>query len=573
MLNRYFEEELGQLRELAAEFSRAHPALAPMLSGPSSDPDVERLLEGVAYLTGLVRARLDDEFPEFVQALGNLIFPHYLRPIPSCTIVVFEPKGQLNEPAIVKSGVELASVPVDGIQCIFRTCYPVEVHPLTLARVEMVDMPGSTPAIRLALRLEGFALGNWPLHRLRFHLGDGLPAAAALYLAMFRHLKEIRISAAGAPDYILPREALIPVGFDRDEALIPYPGNAYPGYRVLQEYFVLPEKFLFADLTGLQGWRERGPGQEFTIEFRLDTRPAWMPPVGSNSLLLNAAPAVNLFAIDAEPILLDHKREEYRIVPSNRIRAGSCIFSVDEVLGHRAGAAPSRVYRRFGLFGEDDTDATYEVIMRPAEHRGLDAYLSVAYPPGVAPEPETLTLRLTCTNGSLPDGLHPGDICRPTDTSPERLSFRNIRRPTQSILPLEGSRMLGRLLSHIALNYASIGDAANLRGLLSLYAFASGMEHARDNANRRRIEGIAELAITPTSRIVGGIMMRGQRIELRCRGDHFAGPGDLFLFGTIFDRFMADYATLNTFTRTEMEVAATGERYSWPERVGRQPLI
>ncbi len=68
-------------------------------------------------------------------------------------------------------------------------------------------------------------------------------------------------------------------------------------------------------------------------------------------------------------------------------------------------------------------------------------------------------------------------------------------------------------------------------------------------------------------------MMRGQRIELRCRGDHFAGPGDLFLFGTIFDRFMADYATLNTFTRTEMEDAATGERYSWPERVGRQPLI
>ena len=121
MLNRYYEQELGHLRELAAEFSKAYPALAPMLAGPSSDPDVERLLEGVAFLTGLVRSRVDDDFPEFMQALGNLIFPHHLRS-PSLPMIVFEPKV-LNEPAWLKPAS--VPVPVDGT----LQDLPVEVHP------------------------------------------------------------------------------------------------------------------------------------------------------------------------------------------------------------------------------------------------------------------------------------------------------------------------------------------------------------------------------------------------------------------------------------------------------------
>ena len=67
MFNRYYQEELQNLRERAREFSAVHPAAAPMLGGQSSDPDVERLLEGVAFLTGLLRRKLDDELPEVIR--------------------------------------------------------------------------------------------------------------------------------------------------------------------------------------------------------------------------------------------------------------------------------------------------------------------------------------------------------------------------------------------------------------------------------------------------------------------------------------------------------------------------
>ena len=132
MLNRFFQQELANLKELGAEFSSAHPAVAPMLSGPMADPDVERLLEGVAFLTALLRRKLDDEFPEIVHDLMHLIWPHYLRPIPSTTMIAFTPKPTLKQSLTVPAGIHVASVPVEGTSCLFRTAYDVEIHPLAL---------------------------------------------------------------------------------------------------------------------------------------------------------------------------------------------------------------------------------------------------------------------------------------------------------------------------------------------------------------------------------------------------------------------------------------------------------
>ena len=97
MLSTYYQQELQKLRELARDFAKIHPAIAPMLSGTTSDPDVERLLEGVAFLTGLLHHKLDDEFPELIHGLIDIIFPHYLRPIPSTSIVMFTPKPSMME--------------------------------------------------------------------------------------------------------------------------------------------------------------------------------------------------------------------------------------------------------------------------------------------------------------------------------------------------------------------------------------------------------------------------------------------------------------------------------------------
>ena len=169
MLNRYYEDELTKLRTLAAEFSKANPALAPMLSGMSADPDVERLLEGVAFLTGMARQKLDDEFPEFVQEIANLLFPHFLRPVPATSVVAFLPRGAQMETVLIPAGTELGrwhhrivGVAVDrpdvGNRCrAAPQLFPVGAHFRYRSEPEILKPP------RFPVKITIFAVRTFPV--------------------------------------------------------------------------------------------------------------------------------------------------------------------------------------------------------------------------------------------------------------------------------------------------------------------------------------------------------------------------------------------------------------------------
>ena len=130
MIYKYYQHQLSVLRELGTEFSKKYPALAPMLAGQSADPDVERLIEGTAFLTGQIQAKLDDDFPELIHSMTSLMFPHYLYPIPSATIIRFSGRKELVDEQLIEKGAELLSIPVSGIRCIYTTVDNVTVYPL-----------------------------------------------------------------------------------------------------------------------------------------------------------------------------------------------------------------------------------------------------------------------------------------------------------------------------------------------------------------------------------------------------------------------------------------------------------
>lgn len=574
MFNRYYQDELNKLKGLAVEFSHANPALAPMLSGSSADPDVERLLEGVAFLTGLTRQKLDDEFPEFVQELANLLFPHYLRPIPSCTLVSFAPKGVQMEPINVPAGSKLDSVPVDGTPCRFRTCADVLVQPVTLASARLVNGSGKAPQIVLTFALDGIDVTQFTASSLRLFLGNGYADASRMLLLLVNHVKSVGVSVVGGDVCDLGAKALRHSGFDCE--LLPYPSQAFQGYRCLQEFFVQPEKFLFVDVLGLDKWVARTQGSRFELIFTLDHLPDWMPDVRDDSFMLNVTPAVNLFEHSADPVNHDHRSSEYRLMPEAANRLHYQIYSVDSVVGYQQGAAKERPYLPFGLLRHDGTAAlSYHTTLRAATvGRGSDVFLSVAYPPGETPLPETLSVQITCTNRQLPEGLKLGDLCKPTSSSPDRMSFRNIRPMTSPLNPPTGEALLWRLVSHVSLNFLSIASAVNLRALLGLYVFSERQEQGQEVANRRRVEGIQEVTATRETRLVGrGSVLRGQQIRIKCRSDFFAGIGDMYLFGCVLDRFIGDYAGINSYTRVELEDAFTGAVFTWPPRLGLQPLL
>lgn len=577
MFNKYYQQELNALRELGSEFSRAHPALAPMLSGPASDPDVERLLEGVAFLTGLLRQKLDDEFPEIVHGLTNLLWPHYLKPIPSTTMVAFSPKTTLKQSTRIPAGVHLASAPVGGTPCIYRTTFDVEMHPLTLLDATFQQLSGKAPEIRLQFELSGLNLDSWKPKSLRFHLAGEYSSATDLYLMLRRHLRGIVLSsvAEGGETFLEP-DCLKPGGFNEDEPLFRYPHRSFSGYRILQEYFLAPEKFLFLDLSGMERWEKRGEGNRFELRFEFGDLPFTPPRVRKESFALHTSPAVNLFSHEADPILLDHRQASYLVRPTGGNPAHFQVYSVDRVAGFVQGTAQERQYASFESFNPVLRDvASYHTVLRasPAGN-GQDVYIEVAYPPHAGtPVTETLSIRLTCTNGSLADSLKAGDIRMATADSPEYAEFTNITQPTAGAVPSLGGKMLWRLVSHLGLNYQSLGRKENLKAILDLYMLSEGRDRVVTQANRKRIDGIQEVESVSADRIVSGTPIRGQEFVLSLRQDHFAGPGDMFLFGCVLDHFLGCYASINHFTRTTVREVMKGDIYRWPARIGNRPLI
>lgn len=574
MLNRYYEQELANLRGLGSEFAQKNPALAPLLGADrASDPDVERLLEGVAFLTGLIRHRLDDDFPEFIQNLAQLLFPHFLRPLPCMTIMQYEPRMQLEEAVTIDAGTEFSSAPVDGQRIVFRSSFPVTIEPVKLISTQWEGGGAQARTLRMRMRYTGATANSWKNDSLRFFLGGAHTDATRLYLLLLRHVREVRISSEGGPVTMLPPSCITPAGLNPDLNLLPWPSNAHPAWRILHEYFALPEKLLFIDLNGFAKWPQRAAAQDFSVQFLFKHVPDWAPDMGPDSFVMNATPAANLVSADAHPIRIDHRQPDYKIQPVSRSNLQlEQIYSIDQVLA-RSVEGRERDYHAFSAFqGEDST--SYNLRIRPSVlDRGHDYYLSLPYARQDEPQPLTLSARLTCTHGHLPENLRLGDINKPTDNSPPRIDFRNILSVTPYSPPTFDSALLWRVLSHMNANHLSLASGNQLHDLLSLYLPPRQSSMQRHAAARRMIVSMEKIHVEPARRMVRGMPVQGSKITIECRGDHFPGVGSLFLFGTVLDELLAGTTALNTFSALTLVDTVNGETLTWPAKIGRYRLL
>lgn len=570
-----YEQELAKLRVLSREFAAVHPAVAPMLGQPSADPDVERLLEGVAFLTSILHQRLTDHFPEFIQEIAQVLFSQFLRPIPSATILAFSPKGRLTESVRIPRGTRASSAPVDGTVCMFETCQELDLHPLTVSAVRILQEAGRPASIHLTL--SGMSLAQLVAPSLTFYLGGPYSEGSNLFYLLTRNLESIEIAASGEPSTFLGPECLRAPSFGDDSSLFPYSPNSFSAYRLFQEFFVMPSKFLFLELTGLSNWTKRGTGTTATVTFRLAKSPSRPLSLSVHNFILGAVPAVNLFETDAEPISLAHRQSEIPIRLSEGSREHFDVFAIERVTGISKATGQITEYRPFQeILGQESSSSSraYRVVRRTSSTESrAETYLGVLYGKGDVPSEETLSVHLLATNRMLPESLKPGEINRPTDNSPERLAFSNLTSPTPYIQPPVGDELSWRILSQLGINFLSLGDAGRLRALLSVYIFPMDRNKGLEDTNRKRIESIDEVRLSRKSRFIRGVLLRGTHILVRVRGDGFADLADLYLFGSVLNEFLSVYATINTYTRLEIENTLTGESLSWPERLGTQTLI
>lgn len=588
MFNKYYQDELTYLRELGREFAAAYPAIAPMLA-ERGDPDVERLLEGVAFLTGKIRQKLDDELPEVIHSVASLLFPHYLRQVPATSVIEFTPlPNVVREKLTVARNAEVGSVPVDGVSCRFRTTQDVELVPLTVEDARIDTGAQLAQSLRLELKVTGgAALAAINLTQLRFYIHGERRLQDDIRLWLGAHIDGIALAsvdAAGRDTTLttLPAKALKLVGFSESEGLIPYPRTVYPGFRLLQEYFTLPQKFAFFDVTGLDALPADKMSDRFAIIIQFkDGLPAGTR-VTKDNFRLFCSPVVNLFEHATDPLKPDPGKHEYLARPTGSAPQAYEIYSVDNVVAiARRTSQRVEIPPFFAFQHELDPDAAaravfYQMHLRPAAiGDGVDVYLSFGSPQdvGALPEFDVISVEATCTNRKLAASLKVGDLRVPTATSPAVATFTNLTGVTPPLPPPTGRELQWRVLAHMAMSYRSITELEVLRALVDIYNFQAIIDRQAARANQLRQNAIKGVKVRPTDRLYRGAPVRGVAADIELDEGGFSGEGEMYLFASILNEMFCSYVSLNSFTQLTVTGTNTRVVYKWEPKSGNLYLI
>ena len=591
----HYERELTLLRQHARQFAERYPKIAGRLqmSGENvEDPHVERLIESFALLAARVHRKLDDEYPEFTNALLQVLYPHYLRPFPACSIAhmdVGQSLAQLTSAVEVPRGTVLNTRPIKGVQCKFRTAYPVWIAPLGVKSVryenvvrapEKTALPSQASSVitlEFALLSEQASFRGLKLPHLRVFLDADSALVAQLRKALVFSRVGLMLERQPGKWQPLPEACVSSVGFADDESLLDFDARSAQAYRLLSEFFAFQEKFNFIDIdfSALSGFLDEGC-RSFKLHFLLQS-PAdaglderQLGQIGQQHFKLQCTPVINLFKQHADPIRLSHEKVDYPVVADHRRAYAYEVYSLDSVYKVVQTAQGESVleYRSFYSLkhGDKADEGRYWHMTRDEAIAGISpgfeyqiALVDSDFDPA-AMQTETLSMELTCTNRDVPSqmpyGQNEGDLFM--EGGALARSIKLLRKPTQSWRFKRGRGGQWRLISHLSLNHFSLTSTGGevLREALSLYNINGSAQ------NTRMIEAVHEIKQShAVTRVAGNpfpVFVRGVEIRVSLNEEGFVGTG-VHLFAQMLDHFFGMYVHANSFTQLVFVSAKTGE--------------
>lgn len=629
-----YNDELALLYERAAEFAAEYPGIAERLGGllqDNTDPGIAGLLEGTAFLAARVQLKQREEFRGFTDELLDQLLPGLLEPLPAMMMV--EAHGpepdKLETGKLIPAGTCIEARLLDAetrVACRFRLGAAIEMWPLEIEKIAYLGSAAevsalgqdAAPTTRAALsvsllRQGGLPFATLPLDRLRMHLGGPLAEAVTLYEQLFCNLTRISLrwlDNRGDPTFLrLEPGSVAQLGFGPGERLIPHDGRLFEGFAELREGLAFPRKYLGLQLQDLASALPRISADRVQMIFEFDrTQPVLATRLGPGAVVLHAAPAINLFEEGASHIRPDRKRAEYVVTPDPSPSTHYEVIRVLDVFAHYSGQSARQ--RVLPLYGLPDSEANPRQALyftsrrrerrltedeqrfgRRARYLGTETFIAL-YEPPLADEGDAvqrLAIRALCSNRHLPEYLPIGEsrddfhlsedvmvrfACLTPPTPPrEPLAFLDGGGPHRVV---QGD-VNWRLISYLALGAFGLdgregpeAGAAGLRELLSLFTDQS------EGASARQIRGIEGLATRPVTRMIrradGFYPARGTEVRITFDEEAWEGSG-IMAIGALLDRFLADYAPVNSFTQTVIVSRQRGQVHVWPPRTGSGPLI
>jgi len=593
----YYERELGFLRKYSREFSERYPKIAGhllMAGDVCEDPNIERMIQSFALMNSRISKRLDDDYPEFTEALLEVLYPHYLKPFPSCSIVQFDyatSAGQISGSSVISKGTELKTKAIKGVACKFKTIYDVLVAPISLSSATYNAIPDAPEATVLPIKASStisftLQVDAQQANFKEINLGsvrtfiDGEPSFCAalrdvLFMRTIGAYVELDSSGRWQPLKDVPIKE---VGFAEDDGLIEFDERSHPAYRLFAEYFTFPEKFNFFDLDLSQV----NPllfekTREITVhivlgELRADSDISRMlTTLSAKNVLLFCSPVINLFRQGGDPIRITQTTTSYPVLADSRRAYAYEIHSINSVKLLKQSPQGETVteFRPFYSLRHGETadqSGHYWIAhrdeMMASKSPGYETEITLVdidFNPAEV-ETQTLSTNLTCSNRDIPShlsyGMPGGDLFLEGGSVVKTIQF--LRKPTQSHRFQRGGGMHWRLISHLSMNHLSLseGGVDAFKEILSLY------DLPRSAISQRQINGIIALNSRPTQTWLKGnpfaSLVRGTEVTMTIDEESFVGSG-VHVFAHVVDYFLGLYTNANSFTQLVVESEKTGE--------------
>ena len=576
----YYKRELSYLRLQGADFARRYPKIASRLAlhgTESLDPHTERLIEATAFLAARVHRDLDQEFPQVASALLDNVCPSLVQPVPSMTVAQFEldpSQGKVTAGFRVPRHTGVQARTEDGETCRFRTAWDAVLWPLAISRAAF----GDDATLRLTLECApGVDFSELELKQLRIHLHGDWMVTMPLYELLASGVTDVSLRPEGRAATLLPARAWCEVGYGEADDVLPRPPNEQPAYALMQEYFAFPRKFHFFDLHHLEG--KLGTSRTCEIVLHLNRAPRGLGMLRAAHFQLGCTPIVNLFSQTSEPIVIDHRHYEYRIVADHRRESTTEIHSITSVVASDPSAERAVTVPCFSAIDHVEADRDTVFWSARREHslrenvQGTDAFLSFVDAANTLANPgaPVIYANVLCTNRRLAEQVPVGARLLVERVS-QNARVRCLYEPTAQRTPALGSETLWRLISLLTLNYHSLVSGATGRPQLQemLRLFASDTTREQD-----QIRGIRSVEARSVTAHVGGEawrgFCRGTEVAVEFDPETFVG-GSPLLMGAVLARFFAMYTSVNSFVRL---VVRRGDEIwkQWEPMTGCQQLL
>lgn len=599
---KHYNQELAYVQRLGTEFAKLHPKIAGnlrMTEDTIEDPHVSRLIQAVAFLNAGIREKLDDDYPELSSALLNVLYPHYLAPIPSMAIVQFQADKSSSAEAIPK-GRLIETLPVNNVPIRFSTCYDTTAWPIQITQAKLYDHTQLAPLVpehRLyssVLELElkttnpSIALADLAPDMLRFFLKGATQQSFGLYELLLRNTGLIALahSAKDTKPVWLSAQHIKAVGLTPDEGMLPYSNRSHVAYRLLTEFFTFPEKFLFFELHGLTANNLAQFGDTVKIYFYLkQSKKELEQYIDADYFALGCTPVVNLFPKTTNPINWDHTQPSYKVNPDSNRPEHFEVYSINDVSAVHLDGSSETFLPFYGIKHDTREHNRYWLARRRLEEfssRDEGTFLDLSLI-DLDMKPSELkdwviSVSTTCTNRDLPAQLPFGGgepYLQFTEGGSGINKIVCLTAPTPTRRLGLGGKLEWRLLAHLSLNHLSLMDEKeavdNLREMLRLYDYTDSDESrllidSIENLTTRRV-----MARDPSGHL--NAFCQGIEVHLELDENKFTGSS-LYLFGSILDRFFGLYCSINSFTKlTVFNKHKRKVLQQWPARSGEKTLI